>query len=146
MHARKSNTRKQSYARLSHFNLVTILPSRTSYCALLSQSNVSDVLPDGTVSSMPWRKAGVKYSQNEVYLDIVEEVDAIVNVNGQVRYSTAGTPLPQFVGKHRFHSNQFFVYCGAVFSFHSVRCLLPVCLQVAVIRVLLRGCTRCCQD
>lgn len=51
------------------------------------QSNVSDVLPDGTVSSMPWRKAGVKYSQNEVYLDIVEEVDAIVGVNGQVRSS-----------------------------------------------------------
>lgn len=34
---------------------------------------------------MPWRKADVKYSQNEVYLDIVEEVDAIVGVNGQVR-------------------------------------------------------------
>lgn len=34
---------------------------------------------------MPWRKAGVKYSQNEVYLDIVEEVDAIVAVNGQVK-------------------------------------------------------------
>lgn len=48
------------------------------------QSNVSDVLPDGTVSSMPWRKTGVKYSQNEVYLDIVEEVDAILGVNGQV--------------------------------------------------------------
>lgn len=49
-----------------------------------SKSNVSDVLPDGTVSSMPWRKTGVKYSQNEVYLDIVEEVDAILGVNGQV--------------------------------------------------------------
>lgn len=48
------------------------------------KSNVSDVLPDGTVSSMPWRKADVKYTQNEVYLDIVEEVDAILGVNGQV--------------------------------------------------------------
>lgn len=47
---------------------------------------MSDELPDGTVSAMPWRKAGVKYSQNEVYLDIVEELDAIVNVNGQVRW------------------------------------------------------------
>ncbi len=37
-------------------------------------SNVSDVLPDGTISSMPWRKAGVKYTQNEVYFDIIEEV------------------------------------------------------------------------
>lgn len=35
--------------------------------------------------SMPWRKSGVRYSQNEIYLDIVEEMDAIVDANGQVR-------------------------------------------------------------
>lgn len=51
---------------------------------------MSDVLPDGTVSSMPWRKADVKYTQNEVYLDIVEEVDAILGVNGQVCSGHAG--------------------------------------------------------
>ncbi|KAJ8605631.1 hypothetical protein CTAYLR_000109 [Chrysophaeum taylorii] len=33
---------------------------------------------------MPWRKASVKYAQNDIYLDIVEEVDAIVDRNGQV--------------------------------------------------------------
>ena len=48
------------------------------------RSSVSDVLPDGTISSMPWRKSGVKYAQNDIYLDIVEEVDAIVDRNGQV--------------------------------------------------------------
>lgn len=48
------------------------------------KSAVSDVLPDGTISSMPWRKAGVKYAQNDIYLDIIEEVDAIVDRNGQV--------------------------------------------------------------
>ena len=63
------------------------LPSMIS-----TQSNVSDVLPDGTVSAMPWRKAGVKYSQNEVYLDIVEAVDAIVGMNGQVRYCCCCCP------------------------------------------------------
>lgn len=47
-------------------------------------SQISDVLPDGTISSMPWRKAGVKYAQNDIYLDIIEEVDAIVDRNGQV--------------------------------------------------------------
>lgn len=30
------------------------------------KSNVSDVLPDGTISSMFWRKSGVKYAQNEM--------------------------------------------------------------------------------
>mmetsp|Transcript_4834 Transcript_4834/g.14340 ORF Transcript_4834/g.14340 Transcript_4834/m.14340 type:complete len:430 (+) Transcript_4834:1032-2321(+) len=48
------------------------------------KSSVSDVLPDGTISSMPWRKSGVKYAQNDIYLDIIEEVDAIIDRNGQV--------------------------------------------------------------
>jgi len=42
-------------------------------------SNVSDVLPDGTLTNMPWRKTGVKYSQNEIYIDVIEEVDSIVD-------------------------------------------------------------------
>lgn len=33
---------------------------------------------------MPWRATGVKYSQNEIYVDIVEEIDAIVDVTGNV--------------------------------------------------------------
>ncbi|EQC27242.1 hypothetical protein SDRG_14958 [Saprolegnia diclina VS20] len=48
------------------------------------KSRVSEVLPDGAVSDMPWRKAGVKYTQNEIYFDIVEEIDAIVDGNGQM--------------------------------------------------------------
>lgn len=52
--------------------------------AMTGKSGVSDVLPDGTISSMPWRKAGVKYAQNDIYMDIIEEVDAIVDRNGQV--------------------------------------------------------------
>ena len=47
-------------------------------------SNVSDVLPDGTISNMPWRKTGVKYAQNEIYLDIIAEIDAIVDKNGLI--------------------------------------------------------------
>lgn len=42
-------------------------------------TNVSDALPSGTISNMPWRAAGVSYSQNEIYMDIVEEVHAIVD-------------------------------------------------------------------
>jgi AP-3 complex subunit mu len=50
----------------------------------LGGSNVSDVLPDGTISNMPWRKTDVSYSQNEIYLDIIEEIDAIVDRNGLI--------------------------------------------------------------
>ena len=52
--------------------------------AATGQSNVSDILPDGTISNMPWRKTGVTYAQNEIYLDIVEEIDAIVDKNGLI--------------------------------------------------------------
>jgi AP-3 complex subunit mu len=52
--------------------------------AATGKSGVSNVLPDGTISSMPWRKAGVKYSQNEIYLDVIEEVDCIIGPSGQV--------------------------------------------------------------
>jgi AP-3 complex subunit mu len=48
------------------------------------KSNISDILPDGTISNMPWRKTGVKYSQNEMYLDIVEEIDAMIDKNGNM--------------------------------------------------------------
>lgn len=52
--------------------------------ATTGTSNVSDVLPDGTISNMPWRKSGVKYSQNEIYIDIIEEIDSIIDARGNV--------------------------------------------------------------
>jgi AP-3 complex subunit mu len=51
---------------------------------VFANTNVSDALPSGTISNMPWRAAGVSYSQNEIYMDIVEEVDAIVDTMGNV--------------------------------------------------------------
>ncbi|KAJ1983271.1 hypothetical protein H4R33_004805, partial [Dimargaris cristalligena] len=35
-------------------------------------------------SLIPWRKAGIKYSSNEIYIDIVEEIDLILEPNGAV--------------------------------------------------------------
>lgn len=36
---------------------------------------------------VPWRKAGVKYGSNEIYMDITEEIEAIIEPNGQVASS-----------------------------------------------------------
>ncbi|RDX75287.1 AP-3 complex subunit mu, partial [Mucuna pruriens] len=47
-----------------------------------SSSNVSDTLPGATASCIPWRTVEPKYSNNEVYVDLVEEMDAIVNRDG----------------------------------------------------------------
>ncbi|KAF8485290.1 clathrin adaptor mu subunit [Russula ochroleuca] len=35
-------------------------------------------------SPIPWRKAGIRYNNNEVYFDIVETLDAVVNKNGTI--------------------------------------------------------------
>ncbi|KAG2193195.1 hypothetical protein INT46_001957 [Mucor plumbeus] len=37
-----------------------------------------------SMSNIPWRKAGVKYTQNEIYFDIIEEIDATIAANGTV--------------------------------------------------------------
>ena len=49
--------------------------------AVFSNPNttVSHALPSGTISNMPWRAAGVTYTQNEIYMDIIEEIDAIID-------------------------------------------------------------------
>ena len=45
---------------------------------------VSNQLPRATGSTVPWRTVGVKYTTNEVYFDINEEIDAIIDRNGHV--------------------------------------------------------------
>lgn len=60
-------------------------------------SSVSATLPTGQLSNVPWRRTGVKYTNNEAYFDVVEEVDAIIDkagstvfaeIQGYVRFST----------------------------------------------------------
>ncbi|XP_021816832.1 AP-3 complex subunit mu-like [Prunus avium] len=47
-----------------------------------NSSNMSDTLPGPTSSCIPWRTADPKYANNEVYVDLVEEMDAIVKRDG----------------------------------------------------------------
>uniref|UniRef100_H3DGK1 AP-3 complex subunit mu-1 n=1 Tax=Tetraodon nigroviridis TaxID=99883 RepID=H3DGK1_TETNG len=49
---------------------------------LTGGSNVGETLPTGQLSSIPWRRAGVKYTNNEAYFDVVEEIDAILDKSG----------------------------------------------------------------
>ena len=58
--------------------------SRLSSAMGATSGQISDVLPDGTISNMPWRMSGVSYTQNEIYLDIVEEVDSTLSVDGRI--------------------------------------------------------------
>ena len=42
-------------------------------------SHVSGALPESTMSAVPWRRSGVKYTSNEVYLDLNERLDAVID-------------------------------------------------------------------
>uniref|UniRef100_A0A914Y1J5 MHD domain-containing protein n=1 Tax=Panagrolaimus superbus TaxID=310955 RepID=A0A914Y1J5_9BILA len=46
------------------------------------ETNHSEVLPTGQLSNVPWRRAGVKYTNNDVYFDVIEEIDAIIDKQG----------------------------------------------------------------
>ena len=43
--------------------------------------SISDTLPSNQLSTIPWRRFGVKYTTDEAYFDIIEEVDAIIDRN-----------------------------------------------------------------
>lgn len=43
---------------------------------------VSSILPSGSLSQVPWRRQGVKKATNEIYIDINEEIDGIIEANG----------------------------------------------------------------
>ena len=41
-------------------------------------------ISESALSGIPWRKQGVKYSNNEIYFDVVEEIDALFSSSGLV--------------------------------------------------------------
>jgi AP-3 complex subunit mu len=41
-------------------------------------NSVSSILPSGSLSQVPWRRQGVKKATNEIYVDINEEIDGII--------------------------------------------------------------------
>jgi hypothetical protein len=49
--------------------------------------SVSATLPSGQLSNVPWRRTGVKYTNNEAYFDVVEEVDAIIDKAGSTVFA-----------------------------------------------------------
>eukprot|EP01129_Flabellula_baltica_P003435 TRINITY_DN13199_c0_g1_i1.p1 TRINITY_DN13199_c0_g1~~TRINITY_DN13199_c0_g1_i1.p1 ORF type:complete len:413 (+),score=105.52 TRINITY_DN13199_c0_g1_i1:16-1254(+) len=65
---------------------------------VMGSDNISSILPNGTLSQTPWRRKGVKYTANEIYLDIIEEIDAIVEPTGNVI-------APRVAGKLRIECN-----------------------------------------
>lgn len=73
-------------------------------------SNVGDTLPTGQLSNIPWRRAGVKYTNNEAYFDVIEEIDAIVDKSGKLFFfflliATAATIVFFFLLQYNLDAN-----------------------------------------
>uniref|UniRef100_A0A8D3BDW5 AP-3 complex subunit mu-2 n=1 Tax=Scophthalmus maximus TaxID=52904 RepID=A0A8D3BDW5_SCOMX len=56
---------------------------RTMVNTITGSTNVGEQLPTGQLSVVPWRRTGVKYTNNEAYFDVVEEIDAIIDKSGK---------------------------------------------------------------
>lgn len=63
------------------------------------KTNVSEILPTGQLSNVPWRRAGVKYTNNEAYFDVIEEIDAIIDRQG----ATVSAEIQGYVSKRYYH-------------------------------------------
>jgi AP-3 complex subunit mu len=62
--------------------LMEIIPpatlARKVVGGITGQSSMSGTMPEGNLTNTPWRKQGVKYAANEIYFDVIEEVDCII--------------------------------------------------------------------
>ena len=52
--------------------------------ALRIGSQVSDSLPDSASSNIPWRKSSARYANNEMYVDLIEELDVTIDNVGMM--------------------------------------------------------------
>lgn len=82
------------------FSLCNLSPSSTSS----SSCSVSTILPSGQLSAIPWRRSGVRYTNNEAYFDVIEEVDAIIDKSGSTVFAEI----------------QGHVSCQAMFTYASI--------------------------
>jgi len=69
--------------------------------------SVCDTLPSNQLSNIPWRRLGVKYTNNEAYFDLIEEVDAIIDRNG----STVMCEIQGYVS-FEFKQSSIEIYCS----------------------------------
>ncbi|CAA7259490.1 unnamed protein product [Cyclocybe aegerita] len=69
---------------------IVLTPSLLNKLLSVAGANISSTINSGSglgaggpfSSPIPWRKAGLRYSSNEIYFDVVEELKAVVNKNG----------------------------------------------------------------
>ena len=95
-------------------------------------------LPQGAISPIEWRATGIKYTNNEFYLDIVESLDCIIDKYAFLFFLVVSSHMLQFIssciGKdYRGDSCELSVVRNARFavSLHRSICVrwMLVCFQ-----------------
>ncbi|KAF8803739.1 clathrin adaptor, mu subunit [Phlegmacium glaucopus] len=90
---------------------IVLPPSLLNKLLSVAGANVNSTINSGSglgsaggafSSSVPWRKAGLKYTSNEIYIDLVEELQAIVNKHG---VSLSGSVLGKMETNTRLSGN-----------------------------------------
>lgn len=57
---------------------------RTIANSVTGKTNVGESLPTNQISNVSWRKTGIRYTNNEAYFDVIEELDVILDKNGAI--------------------------------------------------------------
>ncbi|RKP25737.1 Mu homology domain-containing protein [Syncephalis pseudoplumigaleata] len=57
-----------------YFGEVTDVIIKDNFVTVMTETS-----PSGNISSLPWRRADVRYTNNEVYFDIVEEMEVVAD-------------------------------------------------------------------
>ena len=52
---------------------------KSMVAAVTGGSKVGEALPQATLGSVPWRRENVRYNANELYMDIVEKLSAVID-------------------------------------------------------------------
>lgn len=87
------------------------------------------MLPTGQLSNIPWRRTGVKYTNNEAYFDVIEEIDAIVDKSG-----TKIHLLMEFINAG--HKSGCFInipvsfYCSGTTVFAEIQGVIEACVRL----------------
>eukprot|EP01127_Copromyxa_protea_P005529 TRINITY_DN15451_c0_g1_i1.p1 TRINITY_DN15451_c0_g1~~TRINITY_DN15451_c0_g1_i1.p1 ORF type:complete len:419 (-),score=62.16 TRINITY_DN15451_c0_g1_i1:35-1291(-) len=68
-------------------SIPSLLNQTTDLVMGTGSNGISNIFPSGGLTTIPWRKNGVTKTTNEIYIDITEEIDAIVESNGSLTYS-----------------------------------------------------------
>jgi AP-3 complex subunit mu len=57
---------------------------RSIRTTITGESSMSGLIPEGNLTNTPWRKTGVRHTNNEIYFDIIEDVDCVIEINGLI--------------------------------------------------------------